>query len=661
MGTATSQQESDCISPAEVLDRLDDIAPDAPLLALGQTVLWDEPVKGGLALLLRERNSGRRFVAGVHDTDFFAKLPAGERKKGSFRAFPHNDTSTKNLWSAAGEFSALFCGETVVTKQDYLSAGAHLERVLARKPDLLDSATEAFGWRGIVSLDDEPPLAMSVPLTQVFETLQSTLDWAIEQSLDSLAGETRDEGQKAANQLWKRFCQSFETSELGTLTDFYADLLPGIYEFAAGQPVPLEVTRTSELLTFNTGTAELDRFKLLGAFLDPTSMAKARESYNSALAESEIYSLDRFGTGAIPFDLVIPGIGRGTIRVGKRGLVIMTSKPQFASYRQPPTTPLELAAIIERKFGQNCALVGKAITLIGMLATEFVFVFHEGASSYVRFTRRFHQNLEGNGISLGWKPILRVVLPTWDALNGSCAWFKLPPPLQGSFASEEICGPSFASRWRTVAKEQSALLSQLADLRRPIELIRFLDEHLGGAWNTMAREYEGLIESLDELISAMADYRARRVELYRALHEAKLARSAAELKMGAHFREKIFEQEPSDEDLQERERLGKNVERAIDEVLRIRNEIRHLLRRQGELASTPRYLQIHERRRSIEFEAELRRMNLIRSAVISSRGLDRAARRPSAWWFPLVDGSGKWFADTWAGAKCYLEPLSNLA
>lgn len=659
MGTASTQMESECTTAVGALDLLDTVAPGTPLLALGQTVLWDEPVKAGLALLLSDRGLERKFVAGVHDTDFFAKLPSGERKRGSFKAFPHNDTTTKNLWSAAGEFSALFCGETVVTKQDYLSAGAHLERVLARKPDFLDSATEAFGWRGIVSLDEEPPLAMSVPLTQVFETLQSTLDWAIEQSLDSLAGETRESGKRASNDLWKLVCKSYENAESGTLTDFYADLLQGIYDFAAGRHVPLETSRTSQLLAFNRATSSKDRFKLLGLFLSPKTSQVARESYNSAVAESEIYGLDRFGTGAIPFDLVIPGVGRGTLRIGSRGLVVMTAKPQFASYRRAPESPEELAEVIEGKFGPGCALVGKAITLIGMLATEFVFVFHEGASSYVRITRKFHESLEKNGFGLPWKPILRVLLPTWDALSSTCAWFKLPAPLQAAFATEEICGPSFASRWRTVGKEQSALLSQLADLRRPIDLIRFLDEHLGGAWNTIAREYQGLIESLDGLIKSIAELRKERQALYRMLQQAKVARVEAERAMGDHFRERIFEKAHTESDLEERERLRGAVESAINEVIRLRNEIRRLLRKQNEIAADPRFQQIHERRRSIEFEAELRRINLIRSAVISSKGLDRASRRPSAWWFPLVDSSGKWFSQTWAGAQCYLEPLSS--
>ena len=99
------QSKETVTSLETVLGELDRLAPGAPLLALGQTVLWDEPMKGGVALLLKGK---RKFIAGVHDTDYFAKLPSGERKKGQFKAVPHNDTTTRALWSAAGEFSALF-------------------------------------------------------------------------------------------------------------------------------------------------------------------------------------------------------------------------------------------------------------------------------------------------------------------------------------------------------------------------------------------------------------------------------------------------------------------------------------------------------------------------------------------------------------------------
>ena len=96
--------EPDCKPLGEVLEELERVSGDAPFLALGQTVFWDEPMKAGVALAARRLGRPRRLVAGIHDTDYFAKLPSGSaKKKGHFKAFPHNDTSTRGLWSAAGE------------------------------------------------------------------------------------------------------------------------------------------------------------------------------------------------------------------------------------------------------------------------------------------------------------------------------------------------------------------------------------------------------------------------------------------------------------------------------------------------------------------------------------------------------------------------------
>ena len=639
------------------LSELDRIAPDAPLLALGQTVLWDEPMKGGVALLLRDLGSKRKFVAGVHDTDFFAKLPSAKKSKGRFAAVPHNDTTTRGLWSAAGEFSALFGSETVITKQDYLKAGLRLAAVLRNRPNVLDEASEAWRWRGIVTLDEEPILASEVPLDQIFSVLQSTLDWAIEETIGSLGESEQARAREIADRLHSLVCDGAEQEGSENLTGFYRNLLTKMYAFVAGEEVPLQATMTSELLRFNSKTAGLARFELAGLFLKPDTKLVARTAYDEAIRGSEIYDLSRFGTGAIPFDLVIPGKGRGTLRIGNRGAVIMTRQPQFLSFKKPIVSVEELAAAVEAKFGPDCVLIGKAVTLIGMLAREFVFVFHEGASSYVKYTRRFHDLLAGGGCKDRYNPILRLKYGAWSALQSCCGWLKLPDPLREAFGTEEPDGPSFASRWREVAKNEQQKLAQIAQLRGPLDLIRYLAKETGESWESLAAEYQDLHKKLEGLAESVRELAKERRACYGQLRQQKQARVDAEKAKGEHFRAKIFEKEPGPKDLKKREELGQEVDHAVRAVEETKGVIAELLRRQETRVSDPKVQEWHSRRRSIELEAELKRMRLVRQAIIASKGLERAGFRPSGWWFPMVCPSGNWFKNTVRTADAYLEPL----
>ncbi len=638
-----------------VLAELDQIAPEAPLLALGQTALWDEPMKGGLALVLRDRGSTRTFVAGVHDTDYFAKLPSGPRKRGRFAAFPHNDTTTRGLWSAAGEFSALFGSETVVSRQDYLQAGLRLATVTRNRPGLLDEATEAWRWRGIVSLDNEPPLAAEVPLEQVYPVLQQTLDWAIDETTGSLTAEEAEKTRRQVDQFRELVCDGLERAS--TLTGLYRELLPEVYAFAAGEPVPMEATRTSDLLRFSTATAGLPRFRLAELFIDPTTRKAAKEAYDEAIRGSEIYELARFGTGAIPFDLVIPGRGRGTVRIGNRGAAIMTREPQFLSFKKPITSITELAEAVERKFGPDCVLIGKAVTLIGMLAREFVFVFHEGASSYIKHTRKFHANLREVGFSERYNPILRVRYRPWDALNSCCSWLKLPEPLRGAFGTEELCGPSFAARWREVAKEQGARLARLGELKRPLDLIRYLEEEVGGSWKSLAAEYVVLHGKLEGLAETVRELANERRACYGRLRILKQERVRAEAAKGDHFREAIFEKATNPAALEKRRELASAVDAKVRQIEETKQAIHALMKQQTARVSSETVLGWHDRRRAIELEAELKRMRLIRQAIVASKGLERAGLRPSAWWFPIVCPGGNWFRETIRTAEAYLEPI----
>ncbi len=640
------------------LEELVRVAPGAPLLALGQTIFWDEPMKAGIAIAGQRLGLPIKLVAGVHDTDYFAKLPSGAHKAGQFRSLPHNDTTTRGLWSAAGEFSTLFGSETVITRELLHAAGLRIGKLSAARPNFLDQATEAWGWRGIVSLDEHAPITKDVPVKQLFRECQATLDWALDSTTDVLCGEARQKAIELADEFKSLVCD-LSDPQSQTVSEFYKKLLPLVYEFCANHSVDLETTATSELLRFNTATCRSSRFELLNLFVNQATREVACTAYNDAIrGSSGLYDLSRFGTGAIPFDLIIPGHGRGTIRLGTRGAVIMTSNPQFLSFKKPLTSVADLAEVLEKKFGPDCVLVGKAVALIGMLAPEFVFVFHEGASAYVKHSRKMHQILAEKGYPLHMNPILRVRYDAWAALKVCCSWFKLPEPFQQAFGTEELCAPSFSARWKEVAHEQDALLGTLSKLRRPIELIQFLETSQGGSWNKLANEYEGLHGKLVELQNALQEIKTRRYALYDELRQLRKARVEAESAKGDHFRQFIFEKDPSAEALAERNRLSQAVDALIHKSVERMNEMVELRHEQNKLVQDEEILRIHERRRSIELEAELKRLTLIRKAIISSKGLSRANLRPSAWWFRLVCPDGLWFRETINTAECYLEPLS---
>jgi len=648
--------EPNCKPLAEVLDDLQVAAGDSPFLALGQTVFWDEPMKAGVALAARRLGRERRLIAGVHDTDYFAKLASGKRSPGKFKSLPHNDTSTRGLWSAAAEFSALFGSETVITRDTLQASGLRLDMLLRARPSIMDEATEAWGWRGIVSLDEQAPISADVPLKQLLPELKATLDWALNESLQALAGEGKAIAAELADEIRTFVCDLSE--EGGTLADYYERLLPIFYEFCANARVPLETTRTSHLLRFNSETVGQPRFEMFDLFVSQATRGMAKAAYDEAIrGGSGLYELAKFGTGAIPFDMVIPGKGRGTIRIGNRGVVIMTPVPQFLTLRKPLESAAELAAMVESKFGPNCVVVGKAVALIGMLAREHVFVFHEGASGYVKHSRRLHQILAAKGHPLHLNPILRVRYDAWSALQVCCSWLRLPEPMRRAFGTEETCAPSLSARWREVGAEQAALLQKLGELRRPIELIRFLDRTVGGSWHRLAEEYAGLHKRLDVLQRDLEALRAERRALYDEERTLRQRQVEAERAKGEHWRVRVFEREPTAEDTAERARLT----RAVDEIRHARTaldeRVHELRRRQRDRVADPEVQRVHERRRDIELEAELKRLRLIREGVVSSKGMERANRRPSAWWFRLVCPDGLWFRETIDSAEYYLEPL----
>ncbi len=661
--------------------------PGVPFLALGQTALWDEPTKAVWRLLLDAHLPGAALVAGVHDTDYFAKTTAHLGDDQAYALLPHDDGRTRDLWSAAGELSSLFGSESVPTRQMFLHHGVPFDWLAQShtggKNDFFADETTAWGWRGIVSTETHNVVAHDVPMQQIGPALLDQLDWGFAQSLACLADpETRAAGERTASVVRGWVTDFLETcSDDCRLSDLYQTLLPRLYELLLGSPpADFSVTSSTELFRFNRETASRPRFGLLNAFLDPRTRPAARRAYDHAVggSGSGIYTLDEFGEGAIPFDLVIPGVGRGTIRLTGRGLIVETTPEPTVIPGPAITTLAQLAEAVEAAYGPDCDLVGKAVTLVSMLGAEFLVVFHETASGYTPLTRTFNDALRAAGIPLTLHPIVRLQYPTWDALASapSTATLRLPPHLAQAFGRQDIPATELAARWRGVVEGQRVRQREARAPRRLRDLLTFLDMQGAGCWCDLLTEYEAAQKTLREISAQSAVLGDRVAEHRRELAAWRQDRQALEARKGDDWRRNV---QPLRARLQEALSAGQDTARlerdlaqqhtvragAFDTPLREAQEViaatRRLIaefRRQRRLLErSPEALAARAQCERIKRDAEMARLRLIRDAFLTVEGLEHTNLRPTAWWLPMVTPGGEWLRAIAAGTKARFEPL----
>jgi len=566
--------------------------PDAPFLALGQTALWDEPTKAVLRLALDGLSPDAQMLAGAHDTDYFAKLPghpagAGERK---YAIVAHDDGRTRGLWSAAGEMSRLFGSEDVATRRLLEEkAGVSLHNALrcADDPDAVFSdLTRAWGWTGIIHTEWDRKVTRDVPLADILPTLLEQISEAIDSSAQCLRGERQTHARTVTTTVlaWvEAFARNHETASLG---DLYRYLLPRFYELLLGYaPVNLTATATTELLRFNRETAHLPRFAFVNLFLSPITRRKATNAYNLSLAGSDIYTTDRFGTGALPFDLVIPGKGRGTLTIEDDGTVTVACAPHpvvLCGGGCDLTNVERLAELVERELGTETTLVGKAVTLIPMLAAEFILVFHEGASGYSDRTRDMADRMRASRLPLpDLKPILRIRHSAWDALadaascpvseadnagDGGADGFVLPEFLGQAFGRPAVSVEHFAACWRHAAQNETARLQELSALSAPRDLLAYLARTLpDDGWGAKGREYDAARLRLLGVWDRAQAIQGRVYTLYDQVRAVKIEAADLEKRKGDDFRARV---QPL------RERLARAVDAGeMDEAQALQTQI----------------------------------------------------------------------------------------
>ena len=660
--------------------------PDVPFLALGQTVFWDEPTKAVWRRLLDQHLPGATLIAGVHDTDYFAKTSAQVGDDKPYVALPHDDGKTRDLWSAAGELSSLLGSESVPTRAMFLSHGVPFDWLgktySGGKSQLYADKTTAWGWRGIVHTELHSVIAHDIPIRDIQDALLEQLDWGFAESIACLADETtRTHAQGVAAQVRGWVLAFLETCDDSCrLSDLYQTLLPRFYALLLGErPRDLQTTSSISLFRFNRQTCSLPRFGLIGLFLDPQTRPVARAAYSKSVAGLGMYALDAFGPGAIPFDLVIPGVGRGTIRTTPAALVIETAPQEtFVPLRERITTLEQLAAVTEEHFGPDVALVGKAVTLANMIAEEHLVVFHETASAYTSATQAMNADLARHGLAQTLYPIVRLTYPTWDALAFAPAevTLRLPPHLAATFGAETISACDFAGRWHGVMDSCRQLLRDSRGLSSPRDLLSFLEGKADLCWCERRDEYNAALKALKEIATHSETLRGRVEEHRQEIVVWQRERLDLERRKGEDWRnniqpllQKIAMTSDAAQAIAHREQAAKQmafraasfdgpIETARERIAATRLLLAGFRRQRRLLERGPEATEARARIAEIVWGAQMARLDLVRDAYLTIEGLEHTQLRPTAWWLPLVDPTGAWFAAVAAGTQARLESLA---
>jgi hypothetical protein len=641
----------------------------APVLTLAQTALWDDPCKAAFKRLLDEHAPDTPFVLGIMDTDYFSRLPKPPSGLKPFDVLPHNDGSTRDLWAAVGEVSCLFGAETPV-RLDYL-AGLGVNVSLAAQasekglPACVDDLTAAWGWRGLAQTQGRRLLAGDVPLESLLEPLNRQMEWAIAETERASA---RPAGPFAARLL--EAIRAFSAANpRENLAGLYLHILPLLYKTLLGyEPRNLEYARSSELLRFNRQTAMRARFRPLDLFLNPASAATARRHYDSAVHASGIATLERFGPHAVPFDVAIPGHGRGTLHAGPRELMVDTDEPIRIPISEPVTNRRRLAEVLETRLGPDIALLGKAVVLITMLAGEFIFLFSETGSPYVRHSCQWNGLLARDGIGLRLYPILRLGMHPWDVVSAAGGSFELPEHLAVHFGSARVSAIDFESRWRAVVEEAGSVLQSVKDAQKPCRWLEALGEKDSSSsrWRQLCEEYRSLCADRAGHGRRIAEVNARGKALFEAQKALGRQIQEAERRKGEHWRSRVMPlREAPDAEaalaaaLAERDALETEIAALRDKVRQLRAERRALAAERKALLDDPEDAARRRRIAQIRAEAENEKARRARWAVLTAAALTHTEARPTAWWFPVVDPSGAWFREVERTADYRWESLEG--
>lgn len=599
----------------KIISEIKERYPKIPFLALGQTVLWDEPTKIALRYWLDRLYPEATFIFGIHNTDYFAKSPFSSSED-NYLLVTHNDHSTRNLWASTLEISRPFGSEHHPTIHFFRECNVPIELIanIEDRNRFLDEITSCWGWMAVVKSGTRSIVACDVKLKDILEKMIELIVWGTCGARDII-------GEKS---YIKDFCDEIrdfiirfaKDNESATVTDLFKELQRWLWKKLLGyEPQNTLLTSSLELFRFNSKTYNLPRFSILEGFINPTTRDLYKDIYNRAIEDSGIYTLDKFGYGAIPFDLVIPGRERGTICIQPKVLIIEGEELIRVPLERPIESLKDLVEVLEKNFGEDIAIVGKAVTLLSMIRSEFILVFNEKGSMYYDLTFKMEKYMEEKGVDMNFYPILRLRYKTWDLLDRIDEDIVLPEYMKIAFKRDRVSTKDFSLKWREIVEEQCSFIQRLASIRKPREIMMFLKEITGNYWDEKLSLYNSLKREI-------IDIRKPIEERWQTVRELK-------------------------------NKLKETVEPFERKVLL--EEIRRLKDETWRMEKSERLKSLRKEMREIEIEVEKAKAETLRFAYLVKENLPYTNYRPSAWWFIAMDPNRKWFKGLIERLEAYTE------
>jgi hypothetical protein len=282
-------------------------------------------------------------------------------------------------------------------------------------------------------------------------------------------------------------------------------------------------------------------------------------------------------------------------------------------------------------------VTGKAVVNPLMLCREGVMLLHEKASVYVDRSQQMAAQLAEQGLRLDLNPILRLRHEVWDAFAVVDLELRLPRHLSRAFGRERLTAAEFAAGWRGALRDAEVFLERCANRHAPRDAMPCLARrgYLPDGWAehfavvTRARQHSG------EQIAALQAAQGQRL--------GEIRRLRATIADGQRGR-------GDDARPAQRQRLEEWRRDLRAREAEYETHKRELLA----LAQSDEHRRLQDEYRRLKHELALLRLEAVADAL-RVHALEHTNLRPSWWWFPALDPTGRWFAQVMATAEMRLE------